>query len=88
MLQPIGRNKIANTPKQIAEFLNLPFASNYTSYSFRETSANIRAEFKLNIINSEKKKVRKKGSVKKYSEDSPQNSQPEGIKNIYIFYHF
>ena len=37
--QVIEKNKFSSTPKQIAEFLDLPDAATYTGHSFRRTSA-------------------------------------------------
>jgi hypothetical protein len=38
MKQVIGKNKIENTPKEIAIFLNLLYAQINTSHFFRRTS--------------------------------------------------
>jgi len=42
-VQPIGINKIGQYPKEIAQFLQLPNASLYTSHSFRRSSATLLA---------------------------------------------
>ena len=40
-VQPIGKNKIAKMPREIAEFLNLPNPELYTGHSFRRTSSTL-----------------------------------------------
>lgn len=37
----MGRNKIAEIPKSIAEFLNLPNPKSYTGHCFRRTGATL-----------------------------------------------
>ena len=39
--QPIGKNKIAGVPKEIATWLNLPNPSLYTGHALRRTSATV-----------------------------------------------
>lgn len=47
--QPIGHNKFAAMPKQIAEYLDLPESHLYTGHSFRRTLATILANSGCNI---------------------------------------
>lgn len=42
--QVVGKNTIANCPKRIATFLNLPNAEKYTGHGFRRTSVTILAD--------------------------------------------
>ncbi|CAI6366167.1 unnamed protein product [Macrosiphum euphorbiae] len=42
--QVIGKNKIGNMPKEIANYLNLPDPQAYTGHSFRRTSATLLAD--------------------------------------------
>ena len=39
--QVIGKNKFAKTPKEIAQYLGLPYAHLYTGHCFRRTSATL-----------------------------------------------
>lgn len=49
-VQPVGRNKFLNTPKQIAIFLNLDNPENYTGHSFRRTSATLLANSGADLL--------------------------------------
>lgn len=48
--QPIGRNKFGMMPKQIATFLNLQNAHEYTGHSFRRSSATLLADSGADIL--------------------------------------
>jgi hypothetical protein len=42
--QPMGKNMLSNLPHELAKFLNLPDAENFTFHSFRRTSATSAAD--------------------------------------------
>lgn len=48
--QPIGINKFGAMPKEIATFLNLPQANEYTGHSFRRSSATLLANSGADLL--------------------------------------
>ena len=48
--QPVGRNIFAKIPSDIATFLNLENAKNYSGHSFRRTSATLLANSGVDVL--------------------------------------
>lgn len=77
--QPIGRNKFLSTPKQIANFLHLEDADNYTGHSFRRTSATLLANSGADLLTLKRHGGWRSSSVVEgYIEESISNKRKIG----------
>lgn len=74
--QPIGINKFGAMPKEIATFLNLPEAHEYTGHSFRRSSATLLADSGADLLTLKRHGGWRSSSVAEgYIDDSMRNKE-------------